>query len=234
MPYYRYSCRRPLFHDEYLPALNRPNVTVVDCPGGIDRVTERGVVVDGHEYELDCIVYATGFEPEVTPLPRRLGHEVIGRDGRTIATKWEDGEATLFGLMTAGFPNLFLMPCPGHQAVVTVELHAAHRGRRRAHRRDRRRTRSARRPRLRRDRGSRGGLGWTDPLRQRRRGRRRASGRRAVYPGVTNALRRRGQHGDPRAPRGQLRRRLRRLLRLPRSARAMARNRRLRRPEART
>ena len=71
MPYYQYSCRRPLFHDEYLPALNRPNVTIVDCPAGIDRVTERGVVVDGHEYELDCIVYATGFEPEVTPLPRR-------------------------------------------------------------------------------------------------------------------------------------------------------------------
>ena len=88
MPYYQYSCRRPLFHDEYLPSLNRPNVTIVDCPAGIDRVTERGVVVDGHEYELDCIVYATGFEPEVTPLPRRAGHEIIGRDGRTIAEKW--------------------------------------------------------------------------------------------------------------------------------------------------
>ena len=122
MPYYRYSCRRPLFHDEYLPALNRANVTIVDCPTGIDRVTERGIVVDGQEYELDCIVYATGFEPEVTPLPRRLEHEVVGRGGRTIAEKWEDedGEATLFGMMTAGFPNLFLMPCPGHQAVVTV------------------------------------------------------------------------------------------------------------------
>ncbi len=120
MPYYRYSCRRPLFHDEYLPALNRPNVTIVDCPGGIDCVTERGVVVDGHEYELDCIVYATGFEPEVTPLPRRVEHEVTGRGGRTIAKKWEDGAATLWGMMTAGFPNLFLMPCPGHQAVVTV------------------------------------------------------------------------------------------------------------------
>ena len=122
MPYYKYSCRRPLFHDEYLPALNRANVTIVDCPAGIDRVTERGIVVDGHEYELDCIVYATGFEPEVTPLPRRLEHEVVGRGGRTIAKKWEDedGEATLFGMMTAGFPNLFLMPCPGHQAVVTV------------------------------------------------------------------------------------------------------------------
>ncbi len=120
MPYYKYSCRRPLFHDAFLPALNRDNVTVVDCPVGIDRVTERGVVVDGHEYELDCIVLATGFEPEVTPLPRRAGHEIIGRGGKTIADKWADGAATLFGLMTSGFPNLFLMPCPGQQAVVTV------------------------------------------------------------------------------------------------------------------
>jgi cation diffusion facilitator CzcD-associated flavoprotein CzcO len=120
MPYYKYSCRRPLFHDDFLPALNRDDVTIVDCPTGIERVTERGVVVDGHEYELDCIVFATGFEPEVTPLPRRAGHEIVGRDGATIADKWADGAATLFGLMTAGFPNLFLMPCPGQQAVVTV------------------------------------------------------------------------------------------------------------------
>ena len=120
MPYYKYSCRRPLFHDAFLPALDRDDVTVVDCPVGIDRITEHGVVVDGHEYELDCIVYATGFEPEVTPLPRRAGHEIVGRGGRTIADKWADGGATLFGLMTSGFPNLFLMPCPGQQAVVTV------------------------------------------------------------------------------------------------------------------
>jgi cation diffusion facilitator CzcD-associated flavoprotein CzcO len=120
MPYYKYSCRRPLFHDAFLPALDRENVTVVDCPTGIDRVTERGVVVDGREYALDCIVYATGFEPEVTPFPRRAGHDVVGRGGRTAAEKWADGGATLFGLMTSGFPNMFLMPCPGQQAVVTV------------------------------------------------------------------------------------------------------------------
>jgi len=120
MPYYKYSCRRPLFHDEFLPALSRDNVTIVDCPTGIDRVTEHGVVVDDHEYELDCIVYATGFEPEVTPLPGKVGHEIVGRDGTTIAEKWASGAATLFGLMTSGFPNMFLMPCPGQQAVVTV------------------------------------------------------------------------------------------------------------------
>ncbi|HEY7105762.1 MAG TPA: NAD(P)/FAD-dependent oxidoreductase [Acidimicrobiia bacterium] len=122
MPYYRYQCRRPLFHDEYLPALNRTNVTVVDCATGIDRISEHGVVVDGKEYEVDCIVYATGFEPEVTPVARRLGHEVVGRGGRTLADKWREGQATLFGMMTRGFPNLFLMPAPGQQAVVTVNF----------------------------------------------------------------------------------------------------------------
>jgi cation diffusion facilitator CzcD-associated flavoprotein CzcO len=120
MPYYKYSCRRPLFHDAYLPSLNRGNVTVVDCPVGIDRITEHGVVVDGNEFEVDCIVYATGFEPEVTPFPRRAAHDIVGRGGRTAAEKWDGGGATLFGLMTSGFPNMFLMPCPGQQAVVTV------------------------------------------------------------------------------------------------------------------
>jgi cation diffusion facilitator CzcD-associated flavoprotein CzcO len=120
MPYYRYVCRRPLFHDEFLPAINLPNVTVVDCPAGIDRVTEAGVVVDAREYECDCIVYATGFQPEATPLPRRAGHQVVGRGGLTLADKWKDGPATLFGMMTRGFPNMFIMPAPGQQAVVTV------------------------------------------------------------------------------------------------------------------
>ena len=119
-PYYRYMCKRPCFHDEYLPALNAPNVTVVDCPGGIERITERGPVVDGRQYDVDCIVYATGFEAEVTPLYRRVGHEVIGRGGVTLAEKWGDGAASLFGMMSRGFPNLFAMPAPGQQAVVTV------------------------------------------------------------------------------------------------------------------
>jgi len=119
-PYYRYMCKRPCFHDEYLPALNAPNVTVVDCPGGIERITERGPIVDGRQYDVDCIVYATGFEAEVTPLFRRVGHEVIGRGGVTLAEKWADGAASLFGMMSRGFPNLFAMPAPGQQAVVTV------------------------------------------------------------------------------------------------------------------
>ena len=119
-PYYRYLCKRPCFHDEYLPALNNPNVTVIDCPGGIERITETGPVVDGQQYEVDCIIYGTGFEAELTPLFRRVGHEIVGRGGVTLAEKWADGAASLFGMMSRGFPNMFVMPAPGQQAVVTV------------------------------------------------------------------------------------------------------------------
>jgi cation diffusion facilitator CzcD-associated flavoprotein CzcO len=119
-PYYRYMCKRPCFHDEYLPALNNANVTLVDCPAGFERITEQGPVVDGHQYEVDCIVYGTGFEAELTPLFRRAGHEIVGRGGVTLAEKWADGAASLFGMMSRGFPNLFVMPAPGQQAVVTV------------------------------------------------------------------------------------------------------------------
>jgi len=119
-PWYRYICKRPCFHDDYLDAFNEPNVTLVDCPGGFDRVTESGPVVAGEQYEVDCLVYGTGFEAEVTPVFRRAGHDIVGRGGVTLAEKWADGAASLFGIMSRGFPNLFIMPAPGQQAVVTV------------------------------------------------------------------------------------------------------------------
>jgi cation diffusion facilitator CzcD-associated flavoprotein CzcO len=119
-PYYRYLCKRPCFHDEYLQAFNNPNITLVDCPAGFDRITERGPVVDGKQYDVDCIIYATGFEAELTPLYRRAGHEIVGRGGVTLAEKWAGGAASLFGMMSRGFPNLFVLPAPGQQAVVTV------------------------------------------------------------------------------------------------------------------
>lgn len=119
-PWYRYLCKRPCFHDEYLAAFNHRNVTLVDCPGGIERILPEGPVVNGTTYELDCLVYATGFEAELTPLHRRAGHDIVGIGGVTLAERWADGAATLFGMMLPGFPNLFVMPAPGQQAVVTV------------------------------------------------------------------------------------------------------------------
>jgi cation diffusion facilitator CzcD-associated flavoprotein CzcO len=121
-PYYRYLCKRPLFHDEYLSAFNLPTVTLVDCPAGIEAVTETGLVANGRHFEVDCIVYATGFEAEVTPFPRRAAHDIIGRNGVAIDTAWKDGPWTLHGIMSRGFPNLFLIPAPGQQAVITHNI----------------------------------------------------------------------------------------------------------------
>lgn len=107
-PWYRQFCKRPCFHDEYLDTFNRPNVTLVDTDGrGVEQITERGVVVDGVEYELDCIIYATGFEVG-TGYTRRAGHEIIGRGGVTLTEKWADGAQTFHGMHTRGFPNCFI------------------------------------------------------------------------------------------------------------------------------
>ncbi|MBP7701199.1 MAG: NAD(P)/FAD-dependent oxidoreductase [Phenylobacterium sp.] len=108
-PYYNQFCKRPCFHDEYLSAFNRPNVTLVDTQGqGVQRITERGVVVDGVEYELDCLIFATGFEVG-TSYARRAGYEIVGRDGMTLTEKWADGISTLHGLHSRAFPNCFIM-----------------------------------------------------------------------------------------------------------------------------
>ncbi|MFJ2115267.1 flavin-containing monooxygenase [Streptomyces sp. NPDC087850] len=106
-PWYRYLCKRPGFSDTYLPTFNRPNVTLVDTAGrGVERVTENAIVVDGMEYEVDCIVFATGFEAGVPPA-ERAGLAVHGRDGVALAESWKDGPKTLHGLCSRGFPNLF-------------------------------------------------------------------------------------------------------------------------------
>jgi cyclohexanone monooxygenase len=108
-PYYNQFCKRPCFHDEYLATFNRPNVTLVDTKGqGVERITEKGVVVEGREYELDCLIYATGFEVG-TDYTRRSGYQVYGRDGLTLSEKWAEGAATLHGLYTRGFPNCFII-----------------------------------------------------------------------------------------------------------------------------
>jgi cyclohexanone monooxygenase len=108
-PWYRQFCKRPTFNDDYLPTFNRPNVTLVDTGGqGVERVTETGLIVDGVEYEVDCIIFATGFEVG-TSYTRRAGFEIHGRDGRTLTDHWSGGLRTLHGFMSNGFPNCFHM-----------------------------------------------------------------------------------------------------------------------------
>ncbi|HEY1827391.1 MAG TPA: NAD(P)/FAD-dependent oxidoreductase, partial [Acidimicrobiales bacterium] len=119
-PQYRYLCKRPCFHDEYLPAFNNPNVRLIDCPAGIERITPDGLVVNGETFDVDCIIYGTGFEAEMTPLSRRVHHTIVGRNGLDLEAKWSGGAATLFGMLIRGFPNMFVMPAPGQQSVVTV------------------------------------------------------------------------------------------------------------------
>ncbi len=111
-PYYRQFCKRPCFHNEYLEAFNRPNVTLVDTHGkGVERITKKGVVVDGFEYELDCLIYASGFEVG-TDYSRRAGLEMYGRDGESLSQYWADGIRTLHGMHVHGFPNCYIMSNP--------------------------------------------------------------------------------------------------------------------------
>ncbi len=108
-PYFRQFCKRPCFNDEYLETFNRPNVTLVDTQGqGVDRITEKGVVVAGKEYELDCLIFATGFEVG-TNYTSQSGYDVIGRDGVVLSQKWAKGLSTFHGLHSHGFPNCFFM-----------------------------------------------------------------------------------------------------------------------------
>lgn len=107
-PWYGYFCKRPCFHDEYLQAFNRDNVTLVDTRGrGVERITRAAAVVDGTEYRLDCLVFATGFEVG-TDYCRRTGFEVVGRGGVRLTDRWADGVRTFHGLHTHGFPNCFI------------------------------------------------------------------------------------------------------------------------------
>jgi cyclohexanone monooxygenase len=108
-PFYRQFCKRPCFHNEYLATFNRPNVTLVDTHGrGVERITKKGVVVDGREYELDCLIYASGFEVG-TDYCRRAGLEIHGRGGQSLSDYWARGTRTLHGMHVYGFPNCFLM-----------------------------------------------------------------------------------------------------------------------------
>ena len=110
-PWYMFMCKRPCFHDEYLPSFNRTNVHLVDTHGkGVNEITEKGPVFDGKEYEVDLIIYATGFEVQKTG----IYNQIVGANSMEINDKYKDGIRTLFGVQSQGYPNMFIMA--GYQA----------------------------------------------------------------------------------------------------------------------
>jgi cation diffusion facilitator CzcD-associated flavoprotein CzcO len=119
--WYQQLCKRPCFHDEYLQAFNEPSTTLVDSDGkGVERITETGVVVAGVEYEVDCIIYASGFEVG-TEFTSRAGFDPAGRDGVRLSEYWTNGMRTKHGVHVHGFPNLFIQqPTQGANLISNI------------------------------------------------------------------------------------------------------------------
>jgi cation diffusion facilitator CzcD-associated flavoprotein CzcO len=116
-PWYMIMCKRPCFHNDYLPTFNRPNVHLVDTHGeGITKITPRGPEFHGKVYELDVLIYATGFEVQQTGIYNRI----VGEHGVDLQDKYAEGIRTLLGIHTHGFPNLFIMG--GYQASFQFNL----------------------------------------------------------------------------------------------------------------
>jgi len=106
-PYYNQFCKRPCFHDEYLTTYNRDNVHLIDTDGkGLEELSENGIIFNDVEYEVDCIIFATGFEVG-TDYSRRSGYQIKGVDNLTVSDKWKKGLATFHGMHSRGFPNCF-------------------------------------------------------------------------------------------------------------------------------
>jgi cyclohexanone monooxygenase len=122
-PWYRWFCKRPCFHDDYLAAFNQANVKLVDTQGrGVERLTKHGIAVGEREYRADCIIFATGFEAGIT-YTRLIGFDITGRDGIRLDDHWRDGVRTLHGMTTDKFPNCLLVG--GNQQTVAA-VNAVH------------------------------------------------------------------------------------------------------------
>ncbi len=108
-PWWGKHCKRICFHDDYLPSFNRPNVHLVDTDGlGVSEISARGPVIDGVEYPLDLLIFASGFEV-TTDLDKRLGFDPKGRDGVALSERWHDGAHTMHGVLSAEFPNMMII-----------------------------------------------------------------------------------------------------------------------------
>ena len=104
--WYYLHCKRPCFHDEYLDAFNRPNVTLVDTAGKTQRIEGNAMIVDEERVELDCLVFATGFEV-ATSYASQNGYDPVGRGGIRLSQRWAQHPRTLYGMQAAAFPNMF-------------------------------------------------------------------------------------------------------------------------------
>ncbi|MDV7089123.1 flavin-containing monooxygenase [Rhodococcus opacus] len=120
-PYYGRFCKRPTFNDEYLESFNRPNVELIDTEGrGLDKITKNAIVVGDTEYPVDCIVFATGFE-FLAGTKKEGGFDIVGPQGRSFTEHWAGEIRSLHGIMTKGFPNLFMIGAL-HQAAVSINF----------------------------------------------------------------------------------------------------------------
>ena len=120
-PWYRQLCKRPCFHDEYLQSFNLPGVRLVDTDGrGVEGIDASGVWVGDEHIELDCMVFASGFEVG-TDHVRRAGFETTGRDGIALTERWVDGMRSLHGIHVREFPNLFIVgPTQGANLISNI------------------------------------------------------------------------------------------------------------------
>ncbi|MEI6159485.1 MAG: NAD(P)/FAD-dependent oxidoreductase [Roseococcus sp.] len=122
-----YAAKRPPIDSHYFETFNRDNVTLVDVrTAPIERITPRGIVTGGREYEVDIIVFATGFDAMTGPLLRL---NIEGRDGLALREAWAAGPRSHLGLQVPGFPNMFTITGPGSPSVlcnmpVAIEQHA--------------------------------------------------------------------------------------------------------------
>ena len=128
--WYRQLCKRPCFHDAYLAAFNTPGTRLIDTDGqGVEKITEKGFVVAGVEYEVDCIIYASGFEVG-TEYKRRAGFDLTGRDGLKLSQAWGEGMKSKHGLHVHGFPNaFFVQPTQGANLISNVPHNLTESGR---------------------------------------------------------------------------------------------------------
>jgi len=112
-----FGTKRLCVDTDYFETFNRDNVSLVDVKAApIEEITPRGLRAGGKEFELDAIVFATGFDAMTGAL---LAIDIRGRGGIEFKEKWSDGPKTYLGLAVAGFPNLFTVTGPGSPSVLS-------------------------------------------------------------------------------------------------------------------